>query len=257
MADRTAARNRRRRMWLIAGGAVATAGVAAVVAAAVVNANTSDDDPQSLPSAESLPAEPQQPDPTFSDVSVPPPPDPREFISSKEKDTAPLSAAKLFPNKKLTKPGRTYVRTNTARTTSCSSAAASTLSSALASNGCNQVFRATYAGGDVAVTIGVAVFDSKAQADKAKNTAQYIRPLNGGGIADFCRAVTCRMTANSIGRYAYFTISGLKSNKPITASDTEAKQAAADVARATFDRIYERGRAAANAAVATASPNAN
>ncbi|MGP3927332.1 hypothetical protein [Streptomyces sp. 8N616] len=256
LADRTAARMRRRRMVLMVGGAIATAAVAAVVATAVVNANSSDDKPQSLPTPETLPAEPEQPEPTFSDVSVPPPPDPLDFISDERKDTAPLSASTLFPGKSLTMSSRSYDKGATATTKSCGSAASARLAPALTGNGCDQVIRASFERGGVAVTVGVAVFDTQAQASKAKQRASgNIQSLSGGGIPSFCRATACRLTTNSIGRYAYFTVSGYTSGKAVTASDIKARQAGKDIADFTFARIVDRGEAQASAAATAQTTN--
>jgi hypothetical protein len=236
---------------MIGGGVLAVGAIGAVVATAVVSSGRH---PAPAPSdTAAVSTQPLPPEPSFSDVSPPPPANPLDFLSSAGKDTAPLTAETLFPGRKLLRQGRTYTETATARTGSCSAASAGALAPALAEHGCRQVFRATYVRDGVAVTVGVAVFDTRAQADKVKATAQYIRPLNGGGVTGFCHAVACRMTANSVGRYAYFTISGMKNNRSVTAADTAAKQAATDVANVTFQLIVQRGRDEADAA-ATASP---
>jgi hypothetical protein len=108
-----------------------------------------------------------------------------------------------------------------------------------------KLVRATYTHGKVAVTIGVAVFPNKGHAAKLRSVAQYVTPLNGGGITDFCHAVACQMTSNSVGRYAYFAISGYKNGQTLPPTDTVARQAADDASNFAFQRIIQRGRDAA------------
>ncbi|MET8678783.1 hypothetical protein ABZW18_14690 [Streptomyces sp. NPDC004647] len=250
MADHTAARMRRRRLMMIGGGALATAAVAAIVATAVVSSGSGGNDkPQGLPSPETLPGEPKEPEPTFSDVSVPPPPDPRDFISSKAKDTAPLNARTLFPSATMSTGAGSYKKSATDATNSCAAVVSSRLAPALTGNKCTQMIRATYEKAGVAVTVGVALFDTEAQASKAKTQASgNVQSLAGGGVPSFCRATACRLTANSVGRYAYFTVSGYSSGKAVPASDTKARQAGKDVADYTFARIVDRGEDQAAAA---------
>ncbi len=240
---------RRRKVMMLVGGAVAVAVIAGGVATAVVVSGHHSDHPIADPSGstgstgrQSLP-----PEPSFSSVAPPSPENPLDFISSAAKDKAPLSAASLFPGKTFVLAGRTYTKTNIASTSSCAAAAGGQLSGSLAANGCTKMLRATYTNGAIAVTVGVAVFADKAHATKVHSVAQYVRPLNGGGIADFCHAVACQMTSNSVGRYAYFAISGFKNGKTLTASNTTGAQAANDASDFAFQRIVQRGRDAAQA----------
>ncbi|MEC4017419.1 hypothetical protein [Streptomyces sp. H27-D2] len=257
MADVTAARNRRRRWALIGGGALATAAVAAIVATAVVTTNDNGKgdgkNAGGLPSAESLPSEPAEPEPSFSKVAPPPAPKPLDYISDVKKDTAPLTAATLFPDKRAVKDARSYGKATTNSTKSCAAATQGALGSVLASNGCRQVIRSTYTKDGVAVTVGVAVFDTKAASEKAKNQAKgNIASLPGGGVPAFCRATACRLTANAVGRYNYFTVAGYTSGKAVTSADRKALQAGRDAADYTFRRIMQRGNAQAAAAATTA-----
>jgi hypothetical protein len=185
------------------------------------------------------------PAPSFSSVAPPPPANPLDYLSSAAKDKAPLTPATLFPGKQFLMGGRVYTKTATATTTSCAAAARAGLAQALAKNGCHKLVRATFTNGATAVTIGVAVFDDNAHALKLQKTAQYLAPLNGGGVKDFCHAVACRMTSNAVGRYAYFAIAGLKNGKTITTSDKVALQSANDASNYAFQRIIQRGRDAA------------
>ncbi|NJQ03245.1 hypothetical protein [Streptomyces zingiberis] len=249
MADRTAARNRRRRLLMIGGGVAATAIVASVVTFGLVNGGNAEGGERALPSPDALPSEPQQPEPSFSEVKPPPPPDPREFIANAEKDTAPLSATTLFPDERMTMSSRSYAKGATDSVTNCATVASARLAPALTENGCDQVIRATYARDGVAVTVGIAIFGTEAQAAKAKeDAAGNIQSLAGEGVPVFCRATACRLTANSVGRYAYFTVSGYTSGEAVTTADTQARQAGKDVADYTFNSIVNRGEAQASQA---------
>ncbi|WP_424891460.1 hypothetical protein [Streptomyces sp. XH2] len=255
LADTTAARGRRRKWLLIGGGALATVAVAGTVAALVVGSNKSKGG-SGLPSAQKLPSASGSPEPSFSQVAPPPPPNPREFIASAEKDKAPLSTKTLFPHSKPSLDKRKYDRTATATDEDCATAAQGGLGSVLTGNGCRQVLRATYVRDGVAVTVGVAVFDTKAAADKAKEQSTgNIESLAGDGPS-FCRATACRLTANAEGRYAYFTVAGYTNGKAVPDDDKDALQAGRDVAGYTFRRIMARANAQASASVATPSPGA-
>ncbi|MDT0448883.1 hypothetical protein [Streptomyces hesseae] len=245
MAD-TADRDRRRKWLLIGGGVLATAAVAAIVATAVVLSDKGD---KNLPAAEKLPsASSGSPEPTFSKAATPPP-NPREFISSQEKDTAPLTVKTLFPHSRPSLDKRVYQRAAQDTATDCASVAQGGLGQVLADNGCRQVLRSTYVRDGVAVTVGVAVFDTKAAADKAKEQSTgNIAPLTGEDAASFCQGTACRLSANAEGRYAYFTIAGFTNGSAVTSEDTKALQAGRDVAGYTFRRIMARANAQAAAA---------
>ncbi|GAA2451426.1 hypothetical protein [Streptomyces macrosporus] len=251
------ARARRRRLLMIGGGAVATAVVAAIVATAVVSedgsgARASDGPSATLPPSETLPADPEQPEPTFSsEPPPPPPPDPRDFLSDPEKDTAPLTADTLFPGASMTANGRKYAKGATASTKSCASGTQGALGPVLTRNGCRELIRVTYRRDGIAVTVGVAVFDSDEAAAKAKEQARpNVASLPGAGVPTFCRGVTCHTSANALGRYAYFTIAGYTDGRNVTTSDTVAPRAGRDAADFAFARILDRGREQAEASVA-------
>ncbi|WP_030619890.1 hypothetical protein [Streptomyces sclerotialus] len=248
LAEESEARSKRKRWLLIGGGALATLAVAGIVATAVITSNGSGT-PSALPSPEKLPDEPADPKPTFSDVSVPPPPDPMEYISDAKKDTAPLTAASLFPDKQLTAGGRTYPKATTSSTDSCTSVAQGGLGPVLKKHGCEKLLRATFSRDGVAVTVGVARFDTKAAAAAVKEEYKpNLAALAGGKVAPFCQATACRTSVNATGRYAYFTISGYLNGKAVTTSETQALQAGRDGAAYAWGRIMQRGRDQADAA---------
>ncbi|MET9373036.1 hypothetical protein ABZX98_02620 [Streptomyces sp. NPDC002992] len=252
LADASAADRRRKRRLLIGGGALAALVVGAIVATAVVNSDNGTNTGKNgtvTPTGSAAPSGSPTPEPTFSSVAPPPPPNPKDFISDEKKDKAPLSAEGLFPGKKLTMNGRPYTKGATSSTTNCASVAQGALGSILKKNGCDRVIRATYVKDGVAITVGVAVFSTEAEALKAKNQAKGgIAPLAGAGVADFCRATVCLRRSNSIGRYAYFTQAGFTNGKKVTEADEAVYQASDDLGTFSFNQIYARGRAQASAA---------
>ncbi|MGW2026426.1 hypothetical protein [Streptomyces decoyicus] len=243
-AESEAQARRKRRLW-IGGGALAALAVAGIVTVAVMagGSGSTGGSPTAAPTASDQAAVPDD-KPSFPDVSVPPPPNPRDFISDPKKDKAPLTPATLFAQKSMVVGEHTYPRTNTATTKDCTAAAQGPLVSSLSHNGCKQLLRATYSKGGVAVTVGIAVFDSPAKAAKVMNENKAnLMPLPGGGVpADFCQGTKCRMATNATGRYAYFTIAGYLNGKDVTATETKARQIAQDGGSYAFSQITQRGK---------------
>ncbi|MCQ4081394.1 hypothetical protein NGB36_12490 [Streptomyces sp. RB6PN25] len=244
LAERTESASRRRKLYMIGGGVLATAVIAGIVATAVISSDNHNKQAASGGSTggQNAAGAPPQPTPTFSDVTPPPPPNPLAVLSNPKKDTAPLTPTGLFFGTQLTINGRQYTRATTDSATGCSGVAAGGLAGVLDSNGCDKVLRATYTRNGIAVTVGVAVFNSKSSADNAKaQYTGYVQPLAGGGVPSFCHATACSTSANSVGRYAYFTIAGFTNGSAVTSSDTQAPQAGTDIADFAFQRIVQRG----------------
>jgi len=256
LADESAARDRRRKWLLIGGGVLATAAVGAIVATAVIATGKGDDDKNSgkgathLPAPAELPDETTGPEPSFSSVAPPPPPDPKDYISDARKDKAPITAEGFFPGGKLTMGDRVYVKGATQQTKSCATVTKDGLGPVLTSHGCEQVVRATYSKDGVAVTVGIAVFPTEAQARQAARQATgSFAPLSGAGVPAFCPAGSvCRRTANSYGRYAYFSLSGFTSGRGVTTDDKNVYAAGDDLTNFTFRQIHHRGELQASAA---------
>lgn len=256
LAEASAARARRRKWLMIGGGALATAAVAAIVATAVIMTNKNHSDgadgkrASELPSVNDLPSETAQPEPSFSSVAPPPPPDPKDYISDVKKDRLPVGVDAFFPGRKLTSGDRVYAKGATHTTTKCATTTQGALGSILVNNGCDQVIRATYSRDGIAVTVGLAVFETEAQAKKAAQQAGGgIASLSGSGVPVFCRGGSiCRRTANSYGRYAYFAISGFTSGKNVTKADKNVYAVGDDLTNFTFRQIRHRGEVQASAA---------
>ncbi|MFI1730675.1 hypothetical protein ACH40E_15890 [Streptomyces acidicola] len=255
LAEQSETRNKRRRVLFIAGGALATVAIGAAVAVAVVSADgdaeASNNPANDLPSSASIPSASDTAEPSFAPTSAPPPLDPKDFISSAKKDTAPLSTESLFPGSQLTMGESVYKKGPTASTTDCASVAQGSLDKVLTNNDCTRVMRVTYTKDGVAVTVGVALFDTEAQAVKAKKDADaksIVKSLSGDGVPEFCRTAICRSTTNSYGRYAYFTLAGFTNDKDVTEKDSAVFSTGDDLAEFTFRQIRRRGEAQASAA---------
>ncbi|MEV5438635.1 hypothetical protein AB0K80_21850 [Streptomyces sp. NPDC052682] len=253
LAEASEARNRRRRLLFIGGGALATVGIAAAVAVAVVSANgksQASNNPTSQLPATDIPSASASA-PSFAPTSAPPPLDPKDFVSSARKDTAPLSPEILFPGTQLTMGETVYKKGPTADTRNCASASGGTLPKILTANDCTRLIRVTYTKDGIAVTVGVAVFATEAQATKVKDQADrksFVKSLSGGGVKDFCNSGVCRTTTNSYGRYAYFTNAGFTSGKNVTEQDTAVFTTGDNLAEFTFRQIHRRGEVQASAA---------
>ncbi|MES5816387.1 hypothetical protein [Streptomyces sp. RG80] len=255
LAEASETRNKRRKLLFVGGGALATVAIGTAVAVAVVSANRSDNEASttsSLPASADIPS--QSPtDPSFAPTSAPPPLDPKDFVASKTKDTAPLSVASLFPGTQLTMGETVYKKGASGDTEKCAAAAnaGGTLGKVLNANDCTRVLRVSYVKDGVAVTVGVAVFDTEAQATKAKSQADdksVIASLSGDGVKSFCTSAICRTTTNSYGRYAYFTVAGFTDGKDVTKKSTSVFSTGDDLAEFTFRQIRRRGEAQASAA---------
>ncbi|MFD3611550.1 hypothetical protein ACFWXA_26435 [Streptomyces atroolivaceus] len=256
LAEASAARGRRKKWLMIGGGALATAAVAAIVATAVITtdggggASGSDKTASELPAPADLPSEASAPDPSFSSVAPPPPPDPKDYIADEKKDRAPVTVDAFFPGRKLTMGDRVYAKGAAARTSDCATTTQGALGSILANNGCDQVIRATYGKDGIAVTVGLAVFGTEAEARKAAEQASGgMASLSGSGVPTFCRGGSvCRRTANSYGRYAYFTVGGYTSGKNVTTAAKDVYKVGDDLTDFTFRQIRHRGEVQASAA---------
>jgi hypothetical protein len=172
--------------------------------------------------------------------------DPLVYLSTAAKDTAPLSEKVFFP---AVIPHTPWTRIAANATPNCASAVSPALAADLKAQSCKAVYRATYRSGSTAVTVGVAVFGDSGQAALAKRNARAgnVDPLYAKGTPPFCKAVTCRMTVNALGRYAYFTVAGYTTGKPVPATDKEALNAGDSAATLVFDDLAARARAAAEA----------
>jgi len=171
------------------------------------------------------------------------PPDPLTVISSAATDTAPLTPAGLLPAATVQIGGKTWTRLADAQTATCWEATTGGLGNVLAAQGCRSMLRVTYTSGDSAVTIGVAVLDSKAQADAvmAGFTGQ-VQGLVPSGHTSYCTSTGCANTHASVGRYVYLTVSGTQKPGGTTA-DATATAAGPGFAATTRDRLLARGSA--------------
>ncbi len=172
--------------------------------------------------------------------------DPLTLISDVHTDGAPLDPGSLFPAASLAVNGKTWTRIALDSVTPCWKATTGGLGDVISGQpDCQTMLRATYANGDSAVTIGVAVFNTKTQADAAQ--AAYKGQIQGLVTADsisFCTSAGCASSHGEIGRYGYYSVSGtLKPGG--TQQDAAATAAGPGLADYARTRLLARGQAAA------------
>lgn len=193
--------------------------------------------PGSQPPATAPGAAPQQPAPGGSG-----PRDPLTVISSAATDTAPLDPSTLFAAQTLSIGGHTWTRVTTAATDPCWKATTGGLGDVISPQGCHTVLRATYASGDSAVTVGVAVFDQRSQADAAQQAHKgQVQGLVTAGSTSYCVTPGCANTHGAVGRYGYYTVSGTLKPGGNTA-DATATAAGSGFAGYVQGRLLARGQ---------------
>ncbi|MFD9129324.1 hypothetical protein [Kitasatospora sp. NPDC059571] len=170
------------------------------------------------------------------------PADPLAVISAAAAtDTAPLDPAALFADH-LTVGGHSWTRLATATTSPCWKATTGGLGDVLAAQGCRAMLRATYTFGSSAVTVGIAVTDSRGQADAAAAGHHgQVQGLVPSGHTSYCVSAGCANTHGSVGRYDYYTVAGTVQPGGNTA---DAAASAAQTAFAGYARaqLLARGR---------------
>ncbi|MEU6234157.1 hypothetical protein [Kitasatospora sp. NPDC047058] len=177
------------------------------------------------------------------------PEDPSKALWEATTDPAPQDAAALFSALTVTVNGATWNRTVVSLDSPCwdGNSTVGGLGKILGDQGCRQVLRATYVSGDSAVTVGVAVFDHKQQAETSMKS--YVGHLKGAaapGSPAFCATPGCTNTKATLGRYAYFTVEG--SAKGGNTADATATAAAPGFGEHVKNQLLQRAKSAAPAA---------
>ncbi|MFB7944263.1 hypothetical protein ACFC6L_05030 [Kitasatospora phosalacinea] len=181
--------------------------------------------------------------PSSAPASPAGPPDPLTVISSAATDTAPLTPAGVLPAATMQVNGKTWTRLTESQTATCYQATTGGLGNVLAAQGCRSMIRVTYTSGNSAVTIGIAVLDSKAEADAVTAAFQgQVQGLVPSGHTSYCTSTGCQGTHASVGRYVYLTVSGTV--KPGgTAADATATAAGPAFAATARAQLLARGSA--------------
>lgn len=258
LAAESEQRRRRKRLLMIGGGALATLAIGTLVAVAIVQQGSGGDDDRGNQAGGSAGSSETgspstAPEPSFAETSVPPLPQPREFITDADKDTAPFTTESFYASETMTIGDREYTRVAVHETEDCADATTENLGAALAEHGCVALLRATYTDDAVAVTVGVAQFPGEEEAQAAREAAReadspaHLSALTSGDAPEFCGRGGCRTTTNQVGRYTYFAIAGNADNSPDSGSDTPAQQAARDGNEHAHARIVQRGENQASA----------
>ena len=193
------------------------------------------------PAAAGTPAAPPAPTPP----APPAPRDPLTLISDLSTDTAPLDPGTLFAATSVSVDGRTWTRVVTDSNPTCWQTTTGGLGDVISAQSCRLMVRATYASGNSAVTVGIAVFDHKAQADAAQQAYKgQVQGLAKAGGIHWCITAGCPGTHAVIGRYAYYTVSGTL-NPGNNTADAVATAAGPDFAARASAALLARGQAAA------------
>ncbi|RKE19532.1 hypothetical protein [Streptomyces sp. TLI_171] len=168
-----------------------------------------------------------------------------EALSRAATDKAPLSVDALFPSAALTVDGQQLKRVATEHSTECSSATNNGLGSVLVTENCQDMYLATYLSDKAAVTVGIAVFDTKPQADRVKSkVVGNVKALRTNATPRFCPDLKqCATSSDSYGRYVVFTTGGNVDLSPVTDSTPAVKSAAAGILKQATDDLKARGQA--------------
>ncbi|MER6399074.1 hypothetical protein ABT263_23930 [Kitasatospora sp. NPDC001603] len=258
LADRNEAEAKRKGRTRIIGGVVALLVVGGLVAGGLLFLNKGDDKKPVADPTGAATAATQPPAPTASGKASPTatpsatPEDPSKPLWEATTDPAPQDAAALFSALTVTVNGATWNRTVVSLDSPCwdGNSTVGGLGKVLGDQGCRQVLRATYVSGDSAVTVGVAVFDHKQQAETAvKNYVGHLKGAAAPGSPAFCTTPGCTNTKGTLGRYGFFTVEG--SAKGGNTADAAATAAAAGFDEHVKNQLLQRTKAAGGAPAAT------
>lgn len=219
LADRNESRSRRKRILVITAavvGSVLVAGGIAVGAVTLKGGSTKTTAGPSVgPTATSVA--------TASASSSP-------SAGASASHAPALHANAVLNHQSLTIDGQTFVRKATETTNPCWKGTEGGLGGLLKSEVCTQVLRATYVSDKSAVTVGIAVLHTAAEAKAVDAAFQgTVEPLYGSGIsATFCKdPASCAITHAVHGRYLYLTIAGQATGTPAKGSAPTATSVAA------------------------------
>ncbi|MGW4382337.1 hypothetical protein [Kitasatospora sp. NPDC004531] len=167
-------------------------------------------------------------------------------LSRGSTDKAPISVDSLFPNATLTVDGQTLNKVATEHGDQCASGTVNGLGGVLEKENCKDIYLATYLSDKAAVTVGVVLFDSKQQVDRAQpKVVGNIKPLRSDKTPRFCPDLAqCTFSNSGFGRYMVFTTAGNADTTPVTGSTPAPKAAAAGIAKQVLDDLKARGQAA-------------
>jgi len=229
---------RKRRTMLVVGGLVAALAVGGIVTAAVLLKGG--DKPTDTPTATAKPSAAKS-----SAAAAPKPTTPEEALSRSTVDKAPLSVDALLPDAKLTVGDQVLSKVATEKVSSCSTATNNGLGAVLGAEECQEVYLATYLSDKAAVTVGIAVFDTKPQADRVQSkVVGNIKALRTNATPRFCPDLKqCTFSNAAFGRYVVFTTAGNADTTAVTDANPVAKVSAAGLAKQALDNLTARGNA--------------
>ncbi|SHN29229.1 hypothetical protein [Actinacidiphila paucisporea] len=154
--------------------------------------------------------------------------------------TPTLRGSDLFTAPKLAVDGQSFARKITAHKAPCWQGTQGGLGPQLDPHHCSQIVLATYVSGKDAVTVGVMVFPTPADAEAVNTDFKgNLTPVTGAGIPSFCTSkVACAVTHAVHGRYLYTTIAGPNSGAAGN-KDAHAIAAGRGIAGYALSRLLE------------------
>ncbi len=153
-------------------------------------------------------------------------------------DPAPITLDTLLPPGQTLAGARRYTQRLSMASTDCAAAAGPAYASAMRTELCAQLLRATYSGpAGTDVTVGIAVFDSKAEVDHVVAALRHVGafrdpfllPMPAAGMAKFTVAAGPLSTARPVGRYLVLGVTAYDDGHAFTRSDNTANQVLADL----------------------------
>jgi hypothetical protein len=162
-------------------------------------------------------------------------------ISDRTVDPTLLTTAEVFGAASVpsTASGTSYQIIRSEADASCGTAATATISTLLASLGCNQAVRATMLSSDQAyvITAGVLNLPNTASATKAAGSLQAdiakgtgrLNGLDAGGTTTVITSAQAQVAWDTRGHYLVYSIIALSSGNAIAASDKRVSQIITDV----------------------------
>jgi hypothetical protein len=216
-----AGRRRRLLLGVLVGAGVLVVALLVVVSLALTNGQTTA--PVAKPAPTPTPTPSQRPSPSLDDAQT---------------DTAPTTLDALLPDEAVMVGGRTYQPRLRKASSDCAASAGRAYASAMRTELCGQLLRATYTGPrGIDVTVGIAVFDTKPQVDHVVAALRqagdfnepFLLPMPAAGMNAFTVAAGPLSTARPVGRYLVLAVAAYADGHAFTRNDVTANHAVSDM----------------------------
>lgn len=175
------------------------------------------------PAAAPTPTPSQRPTPSLDDALT---------------DTAPTTLDALLPDDAVKVGGRIYQPALRRSSSDCAASAGRAYASAMRTELCGQLLRATYTGPHgIDVTLGIAVFDTKPQVDHVVAALRqagnfndpFLLPMPAAAMGKFTVGAGPLSTARPVGRYLVLAVAAYADGHAFTRNDVPANHAVGDL----------------------------